>query len=182
MPSFDIVSKTDLNEVDNAVDGLRREIASRRRHQLWFGTGALTGKPRVRAEPASNAARRSQSMASSSIASNVPEPADQEPALVQVEEPARNKFRFATNVNLHLRQLREKRRSEGRDERPLEFEHKTVQAVGDGPVALQGLGNGMHALVCAPKHLESHEPCQILRGDPEPINHCSPSWSSMRRG
>ena len=29
MPSFDIVSKTDLNEVDNAVDGLRREIASR---------------------------------------------------------------------------------------------------------------------------------------------------------
>ena len=29
MPSFDIVSKTDLNEVDNAVDGLRREIATR---------------------------------------------------------------------------------------------------------------------------------------------------------
>jgi len=29
MPSFDIVSKTDLAEVDNALDGIRREIAQR---------------------------------------------------------------------------------------------------------------------------------------------------------
>ena len=29
MPSFDVVSKTDLHEVDNALDGLRREIAQR---------------------------------------------------------------------------------------------------------------------------------------------------------
>ena len=29
MPSFDIVSKTDLAEVDNALDGVRREIATR---------------------------------------------------------------------------------------------------------------------------------------------------------
>jgi uncharacterized protein YajQ (UPF0234 family) len=29
MPSFDIVSKTDLNEVDNAINGARREIDTR---------------------------------------------------------------------------------------------------------------------------------------------------------
>jgi uncharacterized protein YajQ (UPF0234 family) len=29
MPSFDIVSKTDLSEVDNAVNGMRREIETR---------------------------------------------------------------------------------------------------------------------------------------------------------
>ena len=29
MPSFDIVSKTDIAEVDNALDGIRREIAQR---------------------------------------------------------------------------------------------------------------------------------------------------------
>jgi len=29
MPSFDIVSETDLNEVDNAVAGIQREIATR---------------------------------------------------------------------------------------------------------------------------------------------------------
>jgi uncharacterized protein YajQ (UPF0234 family) len=29
MPSFDIVSKTELAEVDNALDGIRREIAQR---------------------------------------------------------------------------------------------------------------------------------------------------------
>lgn len=29
MPSFDIVSRTDLQEVDNAVNGVRREIAQR---------------------------------------------------------------------------------------------------------------------------------------------------------
>lgn len=29
MPSFDIVSKTDLAEVDNALDGVRREISTR---------------------------------------------------------------------------------------------------------------------------------------------------------
>jgi len=29
MPSFDIVSKTDLAEVDNALDGVRREIGTR---------------------------------------------------------------------------------------------------------------------------------------------------------
>jgi cyclic-di-GMP-binding protein len=29
MPSFDIVSKTDLHEVDNALDGVRREIGTR---------------------------------------------------------------------------------------------------------------------------------------------------------
>jgi uncharacterized protein YajQ (UPF0234 family) len=29
MPSFDIVSKTDLNEVDNAVQGVAREISTR---------------------------------------------------------------------------------------------------------------------------------------------------------
>jgi cyclic-di-GMP-binding protein len=29
MPSFDVVSKTDVHEVDNALDGLRREIAQR---------------------------------------------------------------------------------------------------------------------------------------------------------
>src|SRR3546814_17399900 len=29
MPSFDIVSETDLNEVDNAIAGMQREIATR---------------------------------------------------------------------------------------------------------------------------------------------------------
>jgi uncharacterized protein YajQ (UPF0234 family) len=29
MPSFDVVSKTDLNEVDNAINGARREIDTR---------------------------------------------------------------------------------------------------------------------------------------------------------
>jgi cyclic-di-GMP-binding protein len=29
MPSFDIVSKTDLNEVDNALANIQREIATR---------------------------------------------------------------------------------------------------------------------------------------------------------
>lgn len=29
MPSFDIVSKTDLSEVDNAINGMRREIETR---------------------------------------------------------------------------------------------------------------------------------------------------------
>ena len=29
MPSFDIVSKTDVHEVDNALDGVKREIAQR---------------------------------------------------------------------------------------------------------------------------------------------------------
>lgn len=29
MPSFDIVSETDLNEVDNAINGMRREIDTR---------------------------------------------------------------------------------------------------------------------------------------------------------
>lgn len=29
MPSFDIVSKTDLAEVDNAINGIRREVAQR---------------------------------------------------------------------------------------------------------------------------------------------------------
>jgi uncharacterized protein YajQ (UPF0234 family) len=29
MPSFDVVSKTDLNEVDNALDGARREMTQR---------------------------------------------------------------------------------------------------------------------------------------------------------
>ncbi len=29
MPSFDIVSKTDLTEVDNAVAGVTREVAQR---------------------------------------------------------------------------------------------------------------------------------------------------------
>ena len=29
MPSFDIVSKTDLNEIDNAINGARREIDTR---------------------------------------------------------------------------------------------------------------------------------------------------------
>ena len=29
MPSFDIVSKTDLAEVDNAINGMRREIETR---------------------------------------------------------------------------------------------------------------------------------------------------------
>src|SRR3546814_15589803 len=29
MPSFDIVSKTDVHEVDNALDGVRREIGQR---------------------------------------------------------------------------------------------------------------------------------------------------------
>ncbi len=29
MPSFDVVSKTDVHEVDNALDGVRREIAQR---------------------------------------------------------------------------------------------------------------------------------------------------------
>lgn len=29
MPSFDIVSKTDLTEVDNAVQGVAREISTR---------------------------------------------------------------------------------------------------------------------------------------------------------
>ena len=29
MPSFDVVSRTDLNEVDNAINGIRREIQQR---------------------------------------------------------------------------------------------------------------------------------------------------------
>jgi len=29
MPSFDIVSETDLNEVDNAIAGMTREIQTR---------------------------------------------------------------------------------------------------------------------------------------------------------
>ena len=29
MPTFDIVSKTDVHEVDNAIDGIRREVAQR---------------------------------------------------------------------------------------------------------------------------------------------------------
>ena len=29
MPSFDVVSKTDVHEVDNALDGVRREVAQR---------------------------------------------------------------------------------------------------------------------------------------------------------
>ncbi|MBI1206459.1 MAG: YajQ family cyclic di-GMP-binding protein [Azospirillum sp.] len=29
MPTFDIVSKTDLNEVDNALDGIKRELTQR---------------------------------------------------------------------------------------------------------------------------------------------------------
>ncbi|HTO81460.1 MAG TPA: DUF520 family protein, partial [Methylomirabilota bacterium] len=29
MPSFDIVSKTDIAEVDNAIQGMRREIETR---------------------------------------------------------------------------------------------------------------------------------------------------------
>ena len=29
MPSFDVVSRTDLNEVDNAINGVRREIKQR---------------------------------------------------------------------------------------------------------------------------------------------------------
>ena len=29
MPSFDIVSKTDLTEIDNAINGARREIDTR---------------------------------------------------------------------------------------------------------------------------------------------------------
>ena len=29
MPSFDVVSKTDLAEVENALNGMRREIAQR---------------------------------------------------------------------------------------------------------------------------------------------------------